>query len=239
MAVVRVGIVDDSRRDRAHIALLLSRYQDEHGVKCAVREYSDGAALLDGYQADLDVIFLDILMGGIDGMCAAAAIRKADSKVVIIFVTNTAQYATRGYSVQAQSYVLKPVSYFAFETEMNRCLARLRQTERASILIGSGSSVRRMAVADVIYLSSTRHRITVRTADEEIHLSGTLKAFENQLAGHHFYRSNSGYLINLQHLMAIEAEDAVMSNGDVLKISRARKKGVLEALNHYLGGQLA
>lgn len=239
MPVIRVGIVDDSRCDRARIAHLLSRYQAERALTCQVREYSDGAALLDSYQADLDVIFLDILMDGIDGMRTAAAIRKADAKVAIIFVTATAQYATRGYAVQAQSYVLKPVSYFAFVTEMDRCLARLRQTERASFVVGSGSSVRRLAVADVIYLSSVRHRITVRTVDESITLSGTLKAFEDQLAGHPFHRSNSGYLINLQHLVAIESEDAVMSNGDVLKISRARKRGVLEALNNYLGGQSA
>ncbi|MDR1186090.1 MAG: LytTR family DNA-binding domain-containing protein [Bifidobacteriaceae bacterium] len=237
MPALKIGIVDDSGPDRAHLTHLLTRYQEQHGLVCHAREFSDGAALLDAYQADFDLIFLDILMDGIDGMRAAAAIRKVDTKVAIVFVTNTAQYATHGYAVQAQSYVLKPVTYFAFETEVNRCLARLRQAGRAAVLVGSGTSVRRLAVADIIYLSSVRHRITVRTADEAVTLSGTLKAFESQLAGHPFYRSNSGYLINLRHLMAVEFEDAVMSNGDVLKISRARKKGVLEALNNYLGGQ--
>jgi DNA-binding LytR/AlgR family response regulator len=298
MPVIRVGIGDDCANDRAHLTRFLERYQQDHGLKCLVREYTDGAALLDRYRAGLDrcsadsgrlpsddgpdrspragntrqgpleqpkracdeshvndrppdaganrspgdclldVVFLDILMDGIDGMRAAEAIRKVDTRVALIFVTRTAKYATKGYSVQAQSYVLKPVSYFAFETEMNRCLARLRQTERASILVGSGNNLRRMAVADIIYVASARHRITVHTADEPIVFSGTLKSFEEQLAGHSFYRSNSGYLINLQHLMAIEGEDAVMSNGDALKISRSRKKGLLEALNNHLGRSL-
>lgn len=238
MPVVRVGIVDDLERDRAEIVQLLTRYQEEHQVQCLVREYSDGAALLEGYQADLDVVFLDILMGGVDGMRTAAAIRKVDSRVALIFITKTAKFATSGYAVQAQSYLLKPVTYFAFETEMDRFLARFKKTDRASILLGSGSSLVRVAVADVIYLSSIRHRITVHTADDQITLSGTLKAFEAELAGHPFYRSNSGYLINLQHLMAIEGDDAVMSSGDVLKISRSRKKGVLAALNVHLGRQL-
>ena len=240
MPVVRVGVVDDLERDRAEIIRMLTRYQEEHpSVQCLVREYADGAALLEGYQADLDVVFLDILMGGVDGMRTAAAIRKIDSRVALIFITKTAKFATSGYAVQAQGYLLKPVTYFAFETEMDRFLARLKQTDRASILVGSGSSLARLAVADVIYLSSIRHRITVHTATDQITLSGTLKAFEGELAGHPFYRSNSGYLINLQHLMAIEGDDAVMSNGDVLKISRSRKKGVLAALNVYLGRQLA
>ncbi|MDR1513204.1 MAG: LytTR family DNA-binding domain-containing protein [Propionibacteriaceae bacterium] len=239
MPVIRVGVVDDNGPDRAHIVQLLARYEREKSVRCLVREYTDGAALLDGYQADLDVVFLDILMDGLDGMRAAAAIRQIDKKVVLVFVTWTAQYATSGYAVRALSYLLKPVTYFAFETEMNRCLEWLRQTERSAILVGSGTSLRRLDVADVVYLSSVRHRITVHAADEAITLSGTLKAFEDQLAGHAFHRSNSGYLLNLQHVRAIQGDDAVMSNGDVLKISRSRKKGLLEALTDYLGRQMA
>ena len=46
-------------------------------------------------------------------MSAAEEIRKMDTEVVIIFITNMAQYAIRGYAVDALDYVLKPVSYFA------------------------------------------------------------------------------------------------------------------------------
>lgn len=49
-----------------------------------------------------------------DGMSAAEAIRKQDTKVVIMFITNMTNYAIRGYEVDAMDYVLKPVSYFAF-----------------------------------------------------------------------------------------------------------------------------
>ena len=54
-----------------------------------------------------------------DGMSAAEEIRKMDSEVVIIFITNMAQYAIRGYAVDALDYVLKPVSYFAFSQRLN------------------------------------------------------------------------------------------------------------------------
>ena len=44
-------------------------------------------------------------------MTAAEEIRKMDSEVVIIFITNMTQYAIRGYEVDALDYILKPVSY--------------------------------------------------------------------------------------------------------------------------------
>ena len=52
-------------------------------------------------------------------------IRKIDTEVVIIFITNMAQYAIRGYAVDALDYVLKPVSYFAFSQRLNRAISRI------------------------------------------------------------------------------------------------------------------
>ena len=236
--VVNVGVVDDNSRDRAVIEAWRERFQQENNVSFRIRHFEDGAALLEGYRPSFDVIFLDIKMGGIDGMRAATAIRQVDSRVVLIFVTNTAQYATSGYSVNAQSYLLKPVSFFAFQTEMNRCLASLAQLERDSIVIGSGAVLRRVAIADIIYVESSRHRITVHLAGEDLSFSGTLKALGEELEHQNFAYANSGYLVNLQHLLAINGEDAVMSNGDHLKISRSRKKALMEALTNYIGGQL-
>lgn len=235
---ISVGIVDDSARDRSHIEALLLRYQEEHGISCQIRHFSDGGALLDNYQPDFDVIFLDIKMEGIDGMRTAQAVRAVDSKVTLIFVTSTAQYATTGYSVAALSYLLKPVSYFAFKVEMDRCLAQILRSRSDSIVVGAGTTLRRIDVADIVYLESKRHKLIVQTVSDRVEFTGTLKSFEDLLAHKFFARANSGYLVNLRHLRAIQDEEALMSNGDRLKISRSRKKGLLQAMTNYVGGQL-
>lgn len=235
---VTVGVVDDNPRDRQRIIDMLHHYQTEHPTQFTIREFEDGAALLDNYQPDYDVLFLDIQMDGIDGMRAAASIRKVDSSVILIFVTKTAQYATSGYAVQAQGYLLKPVSDFAFDTELTRSLKQLKRLERDSILVGSATAPRRVDVADILYIESRRHRLTVHTVDDAISFNGTLKDYEELLTDHSFYRSNSGYLVSLRHVIAVDKEDCIMSNGDPLKISRSRKKGLFEGLTHYLGGKV-
>ena len=65
-----------------------------------------------------------------DGMSAAEEIRKMDTEVVIIFITNMPQYAIQGYRVDALDYVLKPVSYFAFTQRIDRALTRLKSGRR-------------------------------------------------------------------------------------------------------------
>lgn len=59
-----------------------------------------------------------------DGMAAAEEIRKMDSEVIIIFITNMTQYAIRGYEVDALDYMLKPVNYFAFSQNWIKLLIR-------------------------------------------------------------------------------------------------------------------
>ena len=44
-------------------------------------------------------MLLDVDMPFLDGMTAAGHIRRVDPEVVIVFVTNLAQYAIQGYSV--------------------------------------------------------------------------------------------------------------------------------------------
>ena len=52
-------------------------------------------------------------------------IRKMDSDVIIIFVTNMPQFALKGYQVDALDYVLKPLSYYAFSQRLARALERM------------------------------------------------------------------------------------------------------------------
>lgn len=235
---VSIGIVDDSPRDRDVIKQYLEQYSQEQPLQYQARYFEDGAALLENYQSNFDLIFLDIQMEGIDGMRTAAAIRSVDSSVIIIFVTKTAQYATSGYTVQAQSYLLKPITYFAFETELSRALTQLKRVGRESLLIGSATAQRRVDIAEIVYIESKRHKLTVHTLQHQVTFTGTLKSFEDLLAGKNFYRSNSGYLLNLRHVTALEGEESTMSNGDVLKVSRSRKKGLMEALANYIAGTL-
>jgi DNA-binding LytR/AlgR family response regulator len=64
-----------------------------------------------------------------------------------------------------------------------------------------------------------------------------MKDMETKLQGQEFFRSNSGYLVNLAHVKGIDGIFALVGQ-DRLQISRPRKKAFLAALTDYLGGTL-
>ena len=130
MSVIRIGVVEDDPDNRRGLldspGAILRRARRrvlDHGI----RRRSE---LIERYRPEFDILLLDVQMPHMDGLEAAHRIREIDADVIIIFVTNMAQYAIKGYEVDALSYLVKPVPYYAFAQEMGRSLARLRRQSR-------------------------------------------------------------------------------------------------------------
>jgi len=58
----------------------------------------------------VDIAFLDIEMGGMNGLELAKALKDIYGKTNIIFVTGYSQYAAESYEVNASGYLLKPIT---------------------------------------------------------------------------------------------------------------------------------
>ena len=102
-------------------------------------------------------------MEHMDGMKAAEWIRNLDEEVILIFITNMAQYAIRGYAVDALDYVLKPVSYFAFSQRLNRAIGRMKKREQKVIMVNIKGGAVRVNVANIYYIESQGHTLILHT----------------------------------------------------------------------------
>ena len=132
-----IAIVEDEIEYQEQLKEYLKTYQAEHNLEFQVSVYNDGAEILEGYSPRFDIILLDIEMPKVNGMDAAEQIRTMDESVVLMFITNMASYAIRGYGVGALDFVMKPINYYTFSMKMTRALKRVKQKD-----IWTGSSVR-------------------------------------------------------------------------------------------------
>ena len=153
-------------------------------------------------------------------------------------MTNPARTRFVSWSVSPglRLYLLKPLPWFAFSQELKKSIDMVRRNGDDSMLIETSNGQMRLNLADILYLESIRHTIVIHTLEGKLSINGTLKDMEAKLADHHFFRSNSCYLVNLKHVTGVADQDCVMSNGEQLRVSRPRKKAFLAALTDYIGG---
>ena len=98
---MRIVIVEDDREAKQRLEDCLHQYEAEYGVSFSIAWYANGFDFLEGWHQDADIIFMDVDMPGMNGIETAHRMREADANVVLIFVTNLAQYAIEGYAVDA------------------------------------------------------------------------------------------------------------------------------------------
>lgn len=165
IVLLKIGILEDEPKQMQRITDFLEQFRQEHPpFSYTVDWYERGAHLLERYQRDCDLLFLDIQLPDMLGIEAAHRIREMDQNVMIIFVTNLTQYAIEGYSVRAFDYVLKPVSYAAFSAKLERALRILSHREQqVSIDIRCREGSRRLSSDMILYFEVFDHDLIIHT----------------------------------------------------------------------------
>ena len=233
--MLRIAIVEDEAKYISQLQKYLCQFAEEKRERIETAVFRDGDEIVERYKWVYDVILLDVQMPYMDGMTTAREIRKLDADVVIIFITNMAQYAINGYEVDALDYVLKPISYFSFAQRLERALARLKKRTASYIVLSLRSGSRKINVDDIYYVESQGHSLTYHTVSGEFTATGSMKEIQERLEPLHFSRGNNGYLINLKYVDGIQ-DNFAMVQGERLQLSRGRRNEFMAALTDYLGG---
>lgn len=100
--------------------------------------------------------------------------------MVLVFVTNMAQYAIKGYEVDALDYVLKPVSYGAFCTKLSRAIQRVQRRKGGQVALQlSGGGMQLLDTGDILYLETRNRMLYYHTATQEYAVRGSLAGAES------------------------------------------------------------
>ena len=92
-----IAICDDEKEFVEGLQELLRKYEKESGNEFCISKFCDGSQLLQNYQPDFDLIFMDIQMEKLNGLKTAKTIRKTDDTVGLFFLTSLPQYVWQGY----------------------------------------------------------------------------------------------------------------------------------------------
>ena len=231
--VLRVAIVEDDIDFSNKIKEYLDRFSSETGRIIRYEHFEDGKAFIDGWPDEFELILFDIEMPRMDGMEAARQIRKNNVSAIIIFITSLAQYAYKGYEVEALDYMLKPINYAAFSLRMQKVLLKTKSSD-IRLKIGGSTNQRFMPVSEIYYIESLGHNLTYHTKNGQFseNTRQSLKTLESTLADYGFARANGSVIVSLRYVKKINGNVIEMPDG-IIEMTRTMKDSFLSELLRF------
>lgn len=233
--MVNIAILEDDSTVAKALQRILDTYASQNGVEFNIQTFTNAELFLSDSKTSWDIAFMDIELPGMNGMDAAFKLREADKQVIIIFVTNMAQYAVRGYEVNALYYIIKPVTWQNVAHKLKKALALHEANAETNLVLRQSNGFARISTRSLMYVEISNHKLMYHTDAGVLTTYGSLGEVESKLQGHGFFRCNSCYLVNAKYISSVAGHSVILSDGTQLQISHPRKKQFMTDLGAWLG----
>ena len=235
MESVRIAIVEDDKTASDTLLGYIGEYGRENAENFETACFYNAATFLSAFKDNFDVVFMDIELPDGNGMDVVKRLRGMGGDVIVIFVTNMAQYAVKGYEVRAFDFIVKPVVKYNFAVKFKSALECFRRKAEVPVWVSSKEGKMRLSASRIKYIEVYKHVLVYHTLDGDFQSSGSLCNLEEQLAPAFFASCNRCYLVNLRYVTAVR-QFSVVVGGEELQISRMKRSSFMRGLNAYLSG---
>ena len=190
-----------------------------------VGSFADAESAAD-FMADhqVDLIFLDIQMPGIDGLSFAAGIPKT---TLVIFTTAFAAFALDSYEVDAVDYLVKPIEGKRFEKAVEKAIGyhamllseernmQVEQGEEEFIFIRSDRRFFKVNFGDILFVEGLKDYVIIQMGDRRLITHMNLKAIHGLLPPQTFLRVNRSYIVNKDRIDSFSNNDVFIGDYEV------------------------
>ncbi len=238
---LRALVVDDEPPALEELAWLLQ--QDERiGLVRTAASGTDALRALES--ADVDVVFCDINMPGLDGMDLARVISRFADRPQVVFVTAHDRHAVDAFALDATDYVMKPVREERLSEAVRRVVAGSAGSapvsdvvpdllEDETIAVELGGVTRFISRSQVRYAQAQGDYARLHTVDGSHLVRIPLSTLEERWSAAGFARIHRSTLVALRHVLEVRMEQGrctVVLDGTELQVSRRHTRELRDRL---------
>ena len=229
---LKVAIVENETEEANKLKISLIEYGLKNNITFNIFNYASGIEFNEKKDYQFDCIFLDILMPSMNGIELANQIRKINNKVEIIFVTNMANYALKGYEVNAFDFIIKPFNKVHLFQTLDKLINVIKAKVEKNITLKNGSNIKVVALSSITYIEIESHLIIYHFIDgKEFDCWGNLNAELNKL-DESFLKPNQKTIVNLKYIDQMNGNEIIIDK-KIIQLSRKYKKEVLNKIMAY------
>lgn len=230
---MKIAVCDDERAFAEQLKQQIDGYY--RTADCGVYLFTSAAGLIERIRrgpAEFAAVFLDIEMPEIDGFRAARDIRAISSDIALVFLTSHTELAMEGYEVNALRFLAKPVN----EAKLHETLDLIDRSVSSGrcLVIADGGSRVLVRQLEIVYIKAENVYLHIVTAHKKYLHRQKLSDMENELDAGKFVRIHRSYIVGLAHVKSYDGKSVIMTNGDILPLSRSCEKPFKDAVMNYL-----
>jgi two-component system response regulator LytT len=238
LSMVKTILCDDDPRVLDYYQALLQDAAKENGIDIKINRYESGEQLLFMLSDNpnvADIIYLDILMGKMNGIETARKLREIGCLSQIIYLTTSDEYVFEAFDVEPYYYIVKDdMSAWKFKDIFCRAVETVQRKENDFIVVSYGATTVKLQLDNILFFEVRNRLITVHTRDSDIDYYSRLEDVEHALRDKGFARIHRSYLVNCHHIQRLTRSSIILSNGTELPVSAKYSPAVQEQFSRYL-----
>lgn len=234
---MRIAICDDDEQELSRLSELMAEYRVSRRRNLDCFFFQNGTDFLCSVKGgEYDLIMLDVLMPGVNGIQAARELRERDKNVKLIFLSSSPEFAIESYSVGAYHYLLKPADANLLFPLLDKIAGELSRHEGQGFILKSREGIVHVSFTALEYVEVINKTVFFHMADGILReVTATLADFEEKLlARPEFLKTHRSYLVNLSYVQTIGTNSIVTKTGHSIPLSRQRRSQVQDAYMHFL-----
>lgn len=228
-----IAIVDDDKKEMQELVNCVEHYFAEKGEEHIINRYSDGVEFIRSRET-YNIVFLDIRLGEMDGMDVARFLRMINKEAQLIFVTHMAQFAIKGYEVDAMDFIIKPIDQFSIDRVLDKAIKRIDDYRNVTLALKTSDGIVSISSNSIFYVEVYDHDLIYHTDQGDYKLRGRLSEVRKKLEDCQFIQCNRSYLVNMRHIRRVRS-DYVEVGEERIQISKSHQKEIEQRFVNYLG----
>ena len=202
---------------------------------------------------EVDLVLIDIILASDKtGIDLGKHIRE-NYNIPFIFVTSNSDRATveNAKTVKPNGYLVKPFEQQDLYTSIEIALSNFTSIKitgasenqeeeddrlmsnkvlKDSIFVKKQHLYYRIQFGDIQFIKADNVYLEVNTVDKKFLVRSPLKDYLEKLPQHKFYRAHKSYIVNVDHIDAINSKD-ILINNTLIPISKEFKEFIISAMN--------
>ena len=235
--MIKIAFCDDDSAVLSDLHELLALYRAEKNKEIDDYTFHSPLDLIAEIERGtrFDILFLDVLMPGQNGIDAATEIRNYDKNAKIIFLTSSSEFAVQSYTVTAFYYQLKPICAEGFARLMDTVLSPCEKEQASSLILHCKTGITRIKPAQLEYCEVIHRTLFIHlTSGKVLECIGSLDELGRQLIPYgSFLRPHRSYLVNLEYIQNLSYRAITMSCLAEIPIPRGKYNEIKNAFLEY------